>query len=264
MKTFSVGCSDVGRKRENNEDSFHTDDQVGLYIVADGMGGLGAGEVASSTVVSSVKDYMEAFHTSPVAQETDESNMSPAATAVCHSIELANRVVFQLSQDQGSYKGMGSTAAVAYLHGDTLITANVGDSRIYLVREDSIEQLTQDHTLLAEHIRKNPNWDPNSASIPMKHILVRAVGIHENVEADVYEMQPLPGDLIILCSDGLTDMLSDDEIHQAVLEGGELKEVCSRLIDMANERGGLDNVTAVVFFFLKEEKGLLHKLFGSK
>lgn len=264
MKIFSAGLTDVGRKRENNEDSFYTDDQVGLYIVADGMGGHRAGEVASSTVVSSVKDYMEAFHTSPVAQETDESNMSPAATAVCHSIELANRVVYQLSQDQGSYKGMGSTAAVAYLHGDTLVTANVGDSRIYLVREDSIEQLTQDHTLFAEHIRKNPNWDPNTASIPMKHILVRAVGIHEAVEADVYEMQPLPGDLIILCSDGLTDMLSDDEIHQAVLEGGELEEVCSRLVDMANERGGLDNVTAVVFFLQKEEKGLLHKLFGSK
>ena len=184
MKTFSAGHTDVGRKRQNNEDSFYIDDQVGLYIVADGMGGHRAGEVASSTVVSSVKDYMEAFHTSPAAQETDESNMSPAATAVCHSIELANRVVYQLSQDQGSYKGMGSTAAVAYLHDDTLVTANVGDSRIYLVREDSIEQLTQDHTLLAEHIRKNPKWDPNTASIPMKHILVRAVGIHETVEAD--------------------------------------------------------------------------------
>jgi protein phosphatase len=98
----------------------------------------------------------------------------------------------------------------------------------------------------------------------MKHILVRAVGIHEAVEADVYEMQPLPGDLVILCSDGLTDMLSDDEIHQAVLAGGELEEVCSRLVDMANEKGGLDNVTAVVFFLQKEEKGLLHKLFGSK
>jgi protein phosphatase len=265
MKTFSAGLTDVGRKRENNEDSYYTDDQVGLYIVADGMGGHRAGEVASSTVVSSVKDYMEAFHTSPVAQETDESNnMSPAATAVCHSIELANRVVYQLSQDQGSYKGMGSTAAVAYLHGDMLVTANVGDSRIYLVREDSIEQLTQDHTLLAEHIRKNPKWDPKTASIPMKHILIRAVGIHETVEADVYEMQPLPGDLIILCSDGLTDMVTDEEIHQAVLEGGELEEICSRLVDMANERGGLDNVTAVVFFFAKEEKGLLHKLFGSK
>jgi protein phosphatase len=207
---------------------------------------------------------MEAFHTSPVAKDAKEGNMSPAATAVSHSIELANRVVFQLSQDQGSYKGMGSTAAVAYMHGDTLVTANVGDSRIYLIRADGIEQLTQDHTLLAEHMRKNPNWDPNSASIPMKHILVRAVGIHETVEADVYEMQPLPGDLIILCSDGLTDMLSDDEIHQAVLEGGEVEEICSRLVDMANERGGLDNITAVVFFLQKEEKGLLHKLFGSK
>ena len=264
MKVHSAGLTDVGRRRENNEDSFFNDDEVGLYIVADGMGGHRAGEVASSTVVSSVKDYMEAFHTSAAAKEASESNMSPAATAVCHSIELANRVVYQLSQDQGSYKGMGSTAAVAYFFRDTLVTANVGDSRIYLIREDEIEQLTQDHTLLAEHMRKNPDWDPNSASIPMKHILVRAVGIHEAVEADVYETQSLPGDLILMCSDGLTDMLSDQEIHQAVLEGGELEEVCARLVSMANERGGLDNITAVLFLVHQEEKGLLQKLFRSK
>ena len=249
MRILSAGLTDIGRKRDNNEDTFFIDDQVGLYIVADGMGGHRAGEVASNTVVSSVKDYMDAYHTSPVAQEVNDSNMSPAATAVCHSIELANRVVFQLSQDQGSFKGMGSTAAVAYMYDDSLVTANVGDSRIYLIRKDSIEQLTQDHTLLAEHIKKNPDWDPNSASIPMKHILVRAVGIHETVEADVYEIQPLPGDLILMCSDGLTDMLDDEEIH------GE--------VDQANERRGADNITVVVVLIQKEERGLLKKLFRS-
>ena len=264
MKVHSAGLTDVGRRRHNNEDSFHKDDEVGLYIVADGMGGHRAGEVASSTVVSSVKDYMEAFHTSPAAKEASESNMSPAATAVCHSIELANRVVYQLSQDQGSYKGMGSTAAVAYFFGDTLVTANVGDSRIYLIREDEIEQLTQDHTLLAEHMRKNPDWDPNSASIPMKHILVKAVGIHEAVEVDVYETQSLPGDLILMCSDGLTDMLSDEEIQLAMLEGGEVEEVCGRLVSMANERGGPDNITALLLLVHMEEKGLFQKLFRSK
>jgi protein phosphatase len=264
MKIYSAGLSDIGRKRTNNEDSFHADDQVGLYIVADGMGGHRAGEVASSTVISSVKDYMEAFHTSLAARERNDDNMSPAATAVCHSIELANRVVYQLSQDQGSYKGMGSTAAVAYLCDDRLVTANVGDSRIYLIREDSMEQLTKDHTLLAEHMRKNPNWDPNTASIPMKHILVRAVGIHETVEADVYEMQPIPGDFLLMCSDGLSDMLSDEEILQAVLGGGELEEICARLVNMANERGGLDNITAVLLLVQKEEKGFLYKLFGYK
>jgi protein phosphatase len=97
----------------------------------------------------------------------------------------------------------------------------------------------------------------------MKHILVRAVGIHETVETDVYEIQPLPGDLILMCSDGLTDMLSDEEIHQAVLEGGALEEVCDRLVEMANERGGLDNITAVLMLLQKEGKGLLQKLFGS-
>ena len=112
-------------------------------------------------------------------------------------------------------------------------------------------------------MKKNPDWDPNSASIPMKHILVRAVGIHETVEADVYEIQPLPGDLILMCSDGLTDMLDDEEIHGKVLEGGSPDEICSRLVDQANERGGADNITVVVVLIQKEERGLLKKLFRS-
>lgn len=263
MRVLSAGLTDIGKRRDNNEDIFYTDDHVGIYIVADGMGGHRAGEVASSTVVSSIKDYMEAFHTSSEAQEKRGSDMSPAASAVCHGIELANRVVYQLSQDQGSYKGMGSTAAVAYIYDNTLVTANVGDSRIYLIRDNDIEQVTQDHTLLAEQMRKNPDWDPSNASIPMKHILLRAVGIHETVEADVYEIQPLPGDLILMCSDGLTDMLSDEEIHRIVLEGGPLDEICSRLVDSANERGGQDNITVVLAQIQKKGRGLLKKLFGS-
>jgi len=263
MRVLSAGLTDIGRRRDNNEDIFYTDDRVGIYIVADGMGGHRAGEVASSTVVSSIKDYMEAFHTSSAAQEGRGSQMSPAASAVCHGIELANRVVYQLSQDQGSYKGMGSTAAVAYIYDNTLVTANVGDSRIYLIRDNDIEQVTQDHTLLAEQMRKNPDWDPSTASIPMKHILLRAVGIHETVEADVYEIQPLPGDLILMCSDGLTDMLSDEEIHQIVREGGPLDEICSRLVDSANEKGGQDNITVVLAQIQKKGRGLLKKLFGS-
>jgi protein phosphatase len=264
MKAISAGLTDVGRKRDNNEDTFYVDDNVGLYVVADGMGGHRAGEVASSTVVSSIKDYMEAFHTSGEARAEGEGNMSAAGIAVCHSIELANRVVYQLSQDQGSYKGMGSTAAVAYLHADTLVTANVGDSRIYLIRKDGIEQLSRDHTLLAEQIRKNPNWDPNLSSIPMKHILVRAVGIQDSVEPDVFEMQPLPGDVFLMCSDGLTDMLSDEDIYEAVLEGGAIDEICDRLVYMANDRGGLDNVTVLLFVVQKEEKGLFKRLFGAR
>jgi len=263
MKMLSAGLTDIGRKRENNEDLFYNDDQLGIYIVADGMGGHRAGEVASSTVVSSIKDYMEAFHTSSVAQEEGENIMSPAATAVCHSVELANRVVYQLSQDQGSFKGMGSTAAVAYINDDTLVTANVGDSRIYLIRDNGIEQLTQDHTLLAEQMRKNPDWDPNTASIPMKHILLRAVGIHDSVEADVYEIQPLPGDLVLMCSDGLTDMLSDEEIQRLVVEGGPLEEICGRLVDRANEKGGSDNITVLLVQIQKQGRGILKKLFGN-
>jgi protein phosphatase len=263
MKAISAGFTHIGKRRDNNEDNYHNDDDFALYIVADGMGGHSAGEVASSTVVSSIRDYMEAFHTSQLSWQEGETNMSPAASAVCHAIELANRVVHQLSRDQGEYKGMGSTAAVVYLHGNTLVAANVGDSRVYLIRQGTIEQLSQDHTLLAEQLRKNPNWDPKLSSIPMQHILVRAVGIQEDVEPDVYEVQPLPGDLLLMCSDGLTDMLSDTEIYQAVLEGGTLDEICERLVFLANEKGGLDNITVVVTLIQKREKGLLKRLFQS-
>lgn len=261
MKVLSAGLTHPGKKRDNNEDSFLNDDEFGLYVVADGMGGHNAGEVASSAVVSSIKDYIEAFHTSEKCTEQNEENMSPAALAVCHSIALANRVVFQLSKDQGSYKGMGSTAAVAYLCGDALVTANVGDSRIYLIRQGTIEQLSHDHTLLAEQMRKNPNWDPSMSSVSMKHILVRAVGVQENVEADVYELQPLPGDLLLMCSDGLSDMLSDEEIYEVVREGGELDGICERLVEGANKRGGLDNITVVLLLLQKEDRGLFKRLF---
>jgi len=264
MKASSAGLTNIGRKRDNNEDTFYVDDTIGLYIVADGMGGHRAGEVASRTVVSSIRDYMDAFSGSEEAQRMGTGEMSPASTAVCHSIELANHVVHQLSQDRGSYKGMGSTAAVAFLHGDTLVTANVGDSRIYLVRQGKIEQLTQDHTLLAEQMRKNPGFDPHFSTTPMKHILMRAVGIQETVQTDSYEMQPLSGDMVLMCSDGLTDMLSDHEVLQGILQGGTIDEICRRLVSMANERGGVDNITVVLIQFEKEEKGLLQKLFRSR
>ena len=264
MKAFSAGLTNIGRKRDNNEDTFYVDDNIGLYIVADGMGGHRAGEVASRTVVSSIRDYMDAFVSSEEAQRMGTGEMSPASAAVCHSIELANRVVHQLSQDQGSYKGMGSTAAVAFLHGDTLVTANVGDSRIYLARQGKLEQLTQDHTLLAEQMRKNPGFNPNFSTTPMKHILMRAVGIQETVQTDAYEMQPLSGDMVLMCSDGLTDMLSDHDVLQAILEGGTVDEICRRLVNLANERGGIDNITVVVIQFEKEEKGFLQKLFRSR
>lgn len=264
MKAVSAGLTHIGRKRENNEDTFYVNDKVGLYIVADGMGGHRAGEVASRTVVSSIRDYMDAFCGSEEAQHMGTGELSPGAAAVCHSIELANRVVYQLSKDQGSYKGMGSTAAVAFLHGDTLVTANVGDSRIYLIRQGKIEQLTRDHTLLAEQMRKNPDFDPHVSSMPMKHILMRAVGIQESVQMDTYETQPLHDDRVLMCSDGLTDMLSDDEVLQAVVHGGAPEEICHRLVSEANERGGVDNITVVLILLQREEKSFLQKLFKSK
>jgi len=215
-------------------------------------------------VVSSIRDYMDAFVSSEEAQQLGSGEVSSAATAVCNSIELANRVVHQLSQDQGSFKGMGSTAAVAFLHGETLVTANVGDSRIYLIRGGKIEQLTRDHTLLAEQMKQNPNFNPHFSTFPMKHILMRAVGIQEKVQADSYEMQPLAGDILLMCSDGLTDMLSDDHVLQTVLQGGTLDQTCLRLINLANERGGVDNITVVLILCQKNDKTLLQKLFRSR
>lgn len=242
----SAGLTDVGRKRKANEDSIFLDDKMHLYIVADGMGGHKAGEVASRVVVETVRDSMRRFMGSADAEKTDyaRKDISPAANQLLSSIHLANQTVFQLSRTKSSYDGMGSTVSVVFLSGKSIIAANVGDSPIYLIRDGNIETISTPHTYVAELAALDP-VAAEKLSDQYRHMITRGMGLKEEVQPDVRELKPKKGDRIVICSDGLSDKASPEDI-QATLGGKTAVEACKALVELANERGGDDNITVVV------------------
>ncbi|MBI9083081.1 MAG: serine/threonine-protein phosphatase [Desulfobacterales bacterium] len=242
----SAGITDVGRKRKANEDSIFIDDRMRLYIVADGMGGHKAGEVASRVVVETIRDSMHRFMNNVDAGKMAyaRKDLSPAANQLLSSIHLANQTVFQLSQTQPSYDGMGSTASVVFLSGKSLIAANVGDSPIYLIREGKIETISTPHTYVAELAALDP-VAAEKLSEQYRHMITRGMGLKEEVKPDVREIKAKKGDRVVICSDGLSDKASPEDIRSAI-DGKPTKASCKALVNMANERGGDDNITVIV------------------
>jgi PPM family protein phosphatase len=233
----SAALTDIGRKRTTNEDCVLIDDAQGLYVLADGMGGHQAGEVASRLVVTSLQDFLRDRR--PAAQEHAHSPaLSPQADRLLSGIQWSNRVVHRAAGAQPDHRGMGSTVAVVYLGEDTLVAANVGDSPIYLVRNGAIDLLSVPHTLQAD-----------LAGQPLVayagNILTRAVGPKAHVEADVCEISCYRGDVLVICSDGLSTKVSPAEI-MAIVTAQRPADACQALVDLANARGGDDNISAVV------------------
>jgi protein phosphatase len=242
----SAGITDVGRRREQNEDSWFCDDDMGLYVVADGMGGHKAGEVASKLVVDTIRDYIDKNQNDYEAEsliDTDEK-LSKEARRLLASIHLSNRVVHRAAQGNEEYKGMGSTVSAVYFTNKTFIVANVGDSLVYLIRDGEIDLLSVPHTLVAEQAA----LDPDNAELlwnDFKHVLTRAMGVDESVKADINEIPFYKEDIIVISSDGLTDKASPEEILELVYNQRSDK-ACQGLVDLANARGGEDNITAIV------------------
>ena len=242
----SSGITDVGRRRKQNEDSLFYNDQMGLYVVADGMGGHKAGEVASKLVVETIRDYMDpdrSVHPPENLVGVDEE-LSEEARRLLAGIQLSNRIVHQTARSNEKYKGMGSTVSAVYFTNKTFIVANVGDSGIYLIRDGKIEQLSVPHTLVAEQAE----LDPENAELlwgDFKHVLTRAMGVSESVKPDINEIPFYKGDTIVICSDGLTDKATPEEILETVNRRRSDK-ACRELVDLANARGGEDNITAIV------------------
>ena len=242
----STGISDVGRKRERNEDSLFYDDKIGLYVVADGMGGHLAGEVASRLVVETMRDYIRQIKE---AQQSEESiyiddSISKEANRLLSSIRLSNQVVHEASLQDESQRGMGSTVSAVYFTEDSFIIANVGDSPIYLIRNGSIELLSVLHTVFAEQTAR----DPENADLignEFKHVLTRAMGVDDSVQAHIYETSCQKNDILVISSDGLTDKASPEEIREVVNHSNS-DRACQELVDLANERGGDDNITAII------------------
>lgn len=242
----SSGITDIGRRREQNEDSLFCDDGMGLYVVADGMGGHKAGEVASKLVVETIRDYLEQNQTDhpPENLAGADEKLSKEAQRLLAGIHLSNRVVHQTALSNEDYKGMGSTVSAIYFTEKTFIVANVGDSLVYLIRDGGIELLSVPHTLVAEQAE----LDPENAELlwaDFKHVLTRAMGVDEFVKADINEMPFYKNDIIVISSDGLTDKAVPEEILELV-NNRRSDKACQGLVDLANARGGEDNITAIV------------------
>lgn len=269
----SAGITDVGRKRKGNEDALLVDDELKLFIVADGMGGHQAGEVASKLVVETVRDYMMRFADGEEDIEEladSDQGLSKPGNRLLSGINLANWSINQLSKSRDCYRGMGSTISAVHFAEDSFIVANVGDSPVYLVHNNKIELLSVMHTVMAEQMALDPEGADRIES-RFSHMLTRAMGVEETVRADVSEVQCFKEDVLVLSSDGLSNKVSPEEICSAVVAERPDK-ACRLLVDLANERGGEDNITAIVLrvkAVRRREKGvtglvsrMLEKLFG--
>ena len=247
MQYHSAGLTDVGQRRKLNEDALLVDDELGLYVVADGMGGHAAGEIASQEAVDTVHGMVVRGHDAldRVAQgDTSEDSLRKAIRIVESAVQAATYMVFGLAQHDPEQQGMGTTVSVLAMCGDYGITAQVGDSRIYLIRGHAVEPLTEDHTLVAWQLKQGIITEAEAARSPHRNVITRAVGSREYVQVDTGFFEVQPSDAYMLCSDGLHGYLQDDEIPD-VIEMGP-KGAAERFIHMANSRGGRDNITAIV------------------
>ena len=245
LRVRACGLSDVGLTRVHNEDYFEIDPQHRLYVVADGMGGHSHGEVAAQIAVRAIRDSVE---------RTSETNR-PArhGKRLEMAIRLAHEEVLAAIEEDGTLVGMGTTVVGFLLDGDVGAIAHVGDSRGYLLREGALEQLTQDHTWVHEQVLAGFLSKEQARTHPLKNVVTRALGGEAEVMVDLREIEVEAGDLFLLCSDGLTTMLSDREIKERLASGpgpsggGQpLHEICRALVADANAKGGVDNVTVVL------------------
>jgi serine/threonine protein phosphatase PrpC len=243
----SAARTDVGMKREHNEDSFLVNAELGLHVVCDGMGGHAGGETASRLAVQTVEKELISARLrtdDPYAIEA-RYDESPLAAALREAIEGACGMVFRTSRSQPELQGMGTTCVALVLHGEIGIVGHVGDSRAYLVREGALAQLTEDHSLVNEQIRAGLLTPDEARHSRLRNIITRSVGFEEDVLVDVTGLETKPGDRFLLCSDGLSNLVETEEVRSALATGADPAEVCRSLVALANERGGDDNITVI-------------------
>lgn len=237
FKTFSI--TDIGRKRKLNQDYVYTSEQpVGplpnLFIVADGMGGHNAGDYASKVTVETM------------VREIGATAEHDTARALDSAIEKANSIIRECASTQEDLAGMGTTVVAAVCEGKTLQVANVGDSRLYIVNEREIRQITRDHSLVAEMVRMGGLGREEARNHPDKNIITRAVGASDTVEPDFFTVMLSEEDIVLMCSDGLTNMLEDEEIRMILSGARDIVEKAQELVKAANENGGRDNITVIL------------------
>jgi serine/threonine protein phosphatase PrpC len=243
----AYGLTDVGRKRQHNEDAFAVDSELGLYVVADGMGGHAAGEVASQRAVEVVREQLAAGR--QVLEDLGKANNAEARAAAAALVETAIQKacaeVYRLAASDSTKRGMGTTFVCLVMAGAKGIVGHVGDSRVYLVRGGQAHRLTEDHTLIAAQVKAGTLTREQAQASQFRNVITRAVGIQESVQVDTLMVDLLPKDLFVLCSDGLHGYLAEDELAP-LTQATELEALPRKLVGLANDRGGKDNVTVVV------------------
>ncbi|MGH8617891.1 MAG: Stp1/IreP family PP2C-type Ser/Thr phosphatase [Burkholderiales bacterium] len=236
-------ATDPGMVRSHNEDSFEIDPELGLAVLADGMGGYNAGEVASGIAVAMIKEEMR----NVLASGKGAGGPELAEALITENSAKANGAIYQTARSQPQYAGMGTTLVVALFHGSQITVGHIGDSRLYRYRAGQLEQVTRDHSLLQEQIDSGMISKEQARYSQNKNLVTRAVGIDPEVETEVHTHDALPGDIYLLCSDGLSDMVADEDIQSLVEQlQSNLALAASQLVQLANDSGGRDNITVVL------------------
>lgn len=249
----AAGKSDVGNVRSNNEDNYGYDSRYGIYVVCDGMGGQAAGEVASKIGVDTILTYYRTSASSSHFPRVGEQlqDLTGRANHLGSSIQLANQAVHEAASQHAARAGMGSTVVAVSTEGNGSFFSigHVGDSRIYLVRDREIEQLTSDHSLVMEQVRRGLITLADARFSNMQNVILRALGSEPTVKPDLDDKMAMPGDVLVLCSDGLTRHVPDDSIAEVVSNADDLQVACNLLVEAAKDGGGEDNITCLLLRF---------------
>lgn len=231
----AAAVSDRGRKRPSNEDAFGYSVEHGVYLVCDGMGGAAAGEIASSLAVDEVMRIL-----------TGRSAAEPVDEAIHQAVAAANEAIYSRSENNPRLNGMGTTLVSVVVDERRVRIVNIGDSRCYRMRDQHLEQISEDHSLVDEQVRLGRMTAAEALRSPLRNVITRALGTQSKVTPDLFDLEVKPGDLFLLCSDGLTRELTDGNIEELLCAGGDVHQMCASLVEAANNAGGGDNITSLI------------------
>ena len=255
MYVISSAITDKGIKRTHNEDIFLVNDEIRLYIVCDGMGGHAGGEVASQIAVHTIEEIIRNNHSELQSHLLKQEEREEVIREhLRHAIRLAGRKIFSIAVQEHRYRGMGTTCVACLVDEKNLYVAHVGDSRCYLIRDNTIEQMTEDHSLVNEQIQAGIITKEEAVNHKSKNVITRSLGYNKEVEVDVQVFPLTINDVVLLCSDGLCNLVTSDEMLQKVSSPhSSLQHICRQLVNRACEMGGDDNITVVLFSVHQEE-----------
>jgi len=258
VRIVSGGQSDVGQQRANNEDCFRIVQPLNLFVVSDGMGGEAHGEIASAMAVETVVKTCTGEETEKVTISAEmQPGWSEKTKLLLNAAHLANKRIYESAEANPQQQGMGATLTAAWINEEKLSVVHVGDSRVYLLRTGVLQQLTSDHSLVAEQVRRGILTPAEAEHSELQSVLLRALGTQPEVEVDAEEHTLFPGDILLLCSDGLTRMVAEQKIAATLQSESDPGRAAEKLVAQANENGGADNVTVVVVHMEPKEGGFL-------